>query len=63
MEACTSHIFLFLSTRMSLLVRHTFRALNSVFAVSELIRVTDREMKEIYSHDSFVAWTVRTGFP
>lgn len=63
MEACISHIFLFLSTRMSLLVRHTFRALNSVFAASELIRVTDREMKEIYSHDSFVAWTVRTGFP
>ena len=63
MEACTSHIFLFLSTWMSLLVRHTFRALNSVFAASELIRATDRELKEIYSHDFFVAWTVRTGFP
>ena len=61
MEECTSQIFLFLSTRMSALDRHTFRALNSVFAASELIRTS--EMKEIYSHDSFVAWTVRTGFP
>lgn len=46
---------------MSLLVRHTFRALYSVFGASELIRAS--EMKEIYSHDSFVAWTFRTGFP
>ena len=61
MKACTSHIILFLHTRMSPLVRHTFRAPNSVFAASELIRVSG--MKEIYSHDSFVAWKVRTGFP
>ena len=45
MEACTSHIFLFLHTRMSLLVRHTFRALNSVFAASELIQAS--EMKDV----------------
>ena len=61
MEAYTSHIFLFFQTRMSLLVRSTFRALKSVFAASELIRAS--EMKEIYSHDSFVAWTIRTVFP
>ena len=61
MEAYTSHIFLFFQTRMPLLVWSTFRALKSVFAASELIRAS--EMKEIYSYDSFVAWTIRTVFP